>query len=175
MQAGIRDAEFDDAGAISEIANALLSSTAIEWTDTPHTPEERSRWLAAQQAAGFPVLVATRGTSVVGWAGYGDFRDTARWPGYRFTAELTIHVRQAAWGGGVGAALMHALVERARQAGKHVLVAGVDGGNERSLRFHARMGFREVARMPQVGAKLGRWLDLVLLQRILDDRPVPPA
>ena len=28
--------------------------------------------------------------------------------------------------------------------------------------------------MPHVGAKFGRWLDLVLLQRKLDERTLPP-
>jgi phosphinothricin acetyltransferase len=30
------------------------------------------------------------------------------------------------------------------------------------------MGFTEVARMPEVGRKFDRWLDLVLMQRILE-------
>jgi phosphinothricin acetyltransferase len=51
--------------------------------------------------------------------------------------------------------------------GKSVLVAGVDGGNEASIRFHERLGFREVARMPAVGRKFGEPVDLVLLQKDL--------
>jgi phosphinothricin acetyltransferase len=68
---------------------------------------------------------------------------------------------------------METLVERARAAGVHVLVAAVDAENEASLRFHERLGFVEVARMPEVGQKFGRWLDLVLLQRIVDRRNSP--
>jgi phosphinothricin acetyltransferase len=30
------------------------------------------------------------------------------------------------------------------------------------------MGFVEVARMPEIGRKFGRWLDLVFMQRMLD-------
>ena len=52
--------------------------------------------------------------------------------------------------------------------GKHILIAGIDGGNQASIRLHAQMGFAEVARMPEVGRKFGRWLDLVFMQRILD-------
>jgi L-amino acid N-acyltransferase YncA len=53
------------------------------------------------------------------------------------------------------------------------MVAAVDGANEASIRFHERLGFVEVAHMPQIGAKFGRWLDLVLLQLRLDDRTAP--
>ena len=53
-------------------------------------------------------------------------------------------------------------------AGKRVMVAAVDGENDASIRFHERLGFVPVARMPGIGFKLDRWLDLVLLQRSLD-------
>jgi phosphinothricin acetyltransferase len=47
------------------------------------------------------------------------------------------------------------------------MVAAVDGANEGSIRFHERLGFVVVGRMPEVGFKFGRWLDLVLLQRVI--------
>ena len=68
----------------------------------------------------------------------------------------------------MGRALLEALIDRARAAGLHAMIAAVDGTNTASIRFHERLGFREVARMPQVGTKFGRWLDLVLLQKLLD-------
>lgn len=170
----VRDAVTADLPAITEIQNALLATTAVEWTDAPHTVDEGRSWFDRQGASGYPVLVATDGADVVGWASFGDFRDIAKWPGYRFTVEHTVHVRASHWGGGVGRILMEALTERARGLGKHVMVAAVDGANDASVQFHERLGFVEVARMPQVGAKLGRWLDLVLLQRRLDHRPTSP-
>ena len=166
----IRPATAEDAGAIAEIQNALLATTAIEWRDEPHTPASRVDWIDRHHV----VLVAVDGDDVVGFAAYGDFRDTAGWPGYRFVVENSIHVRESHWGSGVGRQLMEALIDAAAAAGKHAMVAAVDGENEASIRFHERLGFVEVARMPEVGSKLGRWLDLVLLQRQLDDRPVPP-
>ena len=48
------------------------------------------------------------------------------------------------------------------------MIAGIDGGNPASLRLHAQAGFVEVARMPEVGRKFGRWLELVFMQRVLD-------
>jgi phosphinothricin acetyltransferase len=163
----VRDATTDDLPAITDIYNALLESTTYEWTETPHTVDEQAAWLAQQTAAGLPALVAVDADEVVGWATYGDFRDSVRRPGYRFTVEHSIHVRGDSWGRGVGRALIDALEVRARAAGKHVMVAGIDSANERSIRFHERLGFVEVARMPEIGEKFGRRLDLVLMQRIL--------
>jgi len=59
---------------------------------------------------------------------------------------------------------MEALIEHARRDGRWAMIAGIDGTNERSIRFHERLGFREVARLPGIGEKAGHRLDLILLQ-----------
>jgi phosphinothricin acetyltransferase len=164
----IRPATADDVPAITDIANALIESTSYEWRDERHTVADRREWLANHDAADEAVLVAVEDDRVVGWAAYGDFRDSRRWPGYRFTVEHTIHVAESHWGAGVGRALLTALMDAARADGKRVMVGGIDGTNEDSIRFHARLGFVETARMPGVGEKHGRRLDLVLMQRDLD-------
>ena len=51
--------------------------------------------------------------------------------------------------------------------GKHVMVAGIASDNDASLRLHERHGFFETGRMPEVGFKFERWLDLVLMQKRL--------
>jgi phosphinothricin acetyltransferase len=165
-----------DVDAITAIQNAFITTHAIEWTDTPHTAADRKLWLARQHEVGLPVLVAIapRRDEVVGWASFGPFRDWQKWPGYRLTVEHTIHVREDHWGAGAGRELLSALVERAVARGFHVMVGAIDGENTGSIRFHERLGFTEVARMPEVGTKHGRWLDLVLMQRILSDAPPPP-
>lgn len=105
--------------------------------------------------------------NVVGVATYGDFRDSVQREGYRFTVEHTIHVDEHTRGLGVGRALMEALVDRARAAGLHAMIGAIDGENQESLAFHERLGFVEVGRLPEVGRKFDRWLDLVLVQRTL--------
>jgi phosphinothricin acetyltransferase len=119
------------------------------------------------------VLVAEDHGVVVGVCAFGWFRDVVTRPGYRFTVENTVHVLQDHWRSGVGRALMGALIDEARATGKHTMVAAIDATNEVSIRFHERLGFVPVARMPEVGAKFGRWQDLVLLQLRLDDRTAP--
>jgi L-amino acid N-acyltransferase len=163
----VRDAEDRDLPQLLEITNALLSTTSIEWTDTPHTLADRRLWLDHHRSAGEPVLVADNGSELAGFATYGDFRDSSKWPGYRFTVEHSIHVRQRYWRSGVGRALLEALMQRAAAAGKHVMVGGIDADNLASIQFHQRLGFVEVARMPEIGWKFERWLSLVLMQRQL--------
>ena len=119
-------------------------------------------WVAGcPRASSLPRTGAGRGPV----AAFGWFRDAVQWPGYRFTVENTVQS-----GGPVGpgrrSPLMEALIERRVADGKHVMVAAVDGSNEASIRFHSRLGFTEVGRMPEIGAKFGRWCDLVLVQNV---------
>jgi phosphinothricin acetyltransferase len=162
----IRDATEADLPAIRDLYNALIATTTVAWRDDPSTLEEQADAFAARQSAGYPTLVADEDSEVVGYTCCTTFRSD-RFPGYRHTAELTVHVREDRHGGGIGSALIEALVERARAADLHVLVAAVDADNDASIRFHEALGFEQVARMPEVGRKFDRWLTLVLLQRVV--------
>ena len=170
MKVTVRDATDDDLPATLAIYDQLVDETTVTWAWERETPADRQAVWDERRRRGFPVLVAVdEGTGeVVGYGTYSDFRDSLSKPGYRFTAEHTIHVRQDRTGEGIGPVLLDALIERARAAGIHIMVAGVDGENEGSIRFHERHGFVETARMPEIGFKFGRWLDLVLLQRTID-------
>jgi len=165
----VRDAVFDDMPAIVEIYNALIGTTTVAWTETEQTLEQRVLWFRWTRERGLPVLVAEHDDNVIGFTAYGDFRGAGVWPGYRHTVEHTIHVRESSWGLGIGRTLLTELIERARAAGIHVMVGAIDGDNVESIRFHERLGFGVVARMPEVGRKFDRWLDLVLVQRILTE------
>ena len=165
----VRDAQAADAAAIARLYNHFIPTRTIAWTETEDTVGERIAWLKRQRAQGFPVLVAELDGSVVGFAAYGYFRDSKKWPGYSGTVEHTIHIEEGHWGRGIGRALMNGLFDHARAAGIHVMVGAIDGENPESIAFHERLGFVEVARMPEVGRKFGRWLDLILMQLLLDE------
>ena len=168
----IREAREDDLPAILDIYNEVVATSTAIYRDEPATLEDRRSWFLARRAEHQPVLVAIDRGSVVGFAAFGGFRP---WPGYRFTVEHSVHVRGDRRGHGIGAALMTPLIERAAALGMHVMIAGIDADNAGSIRFHERLGFEKVAHMKQVGFKFGRWLDLVLMQRLLtDDTPPCP-
>jgi peptide/nickel transport system permease protein len=47
----------------------------------------------------------------------------------------------------------------------HAAVGGISLPNPASVAFHERFGFRKVAHFPEVGFKLGRWVDVGYWQR----------
>jgi len=160
----VRDATLEDAGDILAIYNFAAINTTAVWTDGPADLDSRREWIRARQQAGYPVLVAMKGRDVVGFASFGDFRP---WPGYRHTVENSVYVGERYHRLCIGRSLMVALIERATTLNKHAMIAGIDAANTGSIGLHASLGFIEVARMPEVGCKFGRWLDLVLMQKQL--------
>ena len=162
----IRAAQARDVPAILDIVNdAILNSTAL-FEYEPRTLDEQAGWLADRNAGGWPVLVAEVDGDTIGFASYGPFR--AR-PAYAATVEHSVYVAQHDRSKGVGRALMLALIAAAKSDGRHVMVGGIDGSNDASIAFHAALGFVETGRLPEVGWKFERWLDLVFMQLILKD------
>lgn len=160
----IRTARPADMAQVAVIWNQVIRETAITFTTAEKSEAGLRATLAEKAAAGQGFLVDVAGDTVRGFALYGPFRAG---PGYRFTMEHTIHLAEGARGKGLGRALLGALEEQARCAGVHSLWAGISAENPESVGFHARMGYAEIARLPEVGHKFGRWMDLVLMQKRL--------
>jgi phosphinothricin acetyltransferase len=161
----IRHATEDDLPGILAIYNDVIATSTAVYALEPATLEERRRWLEARRVQDYPVLVAADGPAVCGFSSFGDFR---AWPGYRYTVEHSVHVLAERRSGGIGRALVEALMPPAIARNKHVMVGGIDAANTASLEFHRRLGFEPVAHFREVGHKFGRWLDLVFMQRMLD-------
>jgi L-amino acid N-acyltransferase len=160
----IQDATHADLPAILAIYNDVIATSTAVFSDQPVTLERQREWLDGRRAAGYPVIVARQDGAVAGFASYGDFR---AWPGYRHTVEHSVYVAAGRRGEGIGRQLVQELLERARRAGKHVVIAGIDAHNDASLRMHEALGFRQVGHLPEVARKFDRWLDLVFFELVL--------
>ena len=156
----VRDLEKSDLPAMLAIHNdAVLTTTAI-WDDAPSSLNERAAWLGAKRAHGLPVLACEEDGELLGYASFGPFRP---WAGYRLTVEHSVYVAQTQRRRGVARLLVSALVDAARTRGVHVMVAGIEGGNEPSRALHAALGFEVAGTLREVGMKFGRWLDLTFM------------
>ena len=160
----IRTATPDDADAICAIWNPVIRDTTATFTAIEKTPAGIAALLAEKAADGYPFWVCTAGKRVTGFATYGQFRGG---DGYRHTVEHTVHLDAAAQGQGRGRALMDALCDHAAGQGMHSMWAGCSADNPRAVAFHQRLGFVQMAHLPQVGRKFESWIDLILLQKML--------
>lgn len=165
-QLSLRAARASDAAHIAAIWNVEIRDGLSTFT----TQEKSAAQVVAMIDTAAPFLVACNGDddAVLGFASYGAFRGG---PGYVHTVEHSIYLSQSARGQGAGTRLMDALEQAAAQAGMHVMVGALSGINTAALRFHLSRGYQQVGHLPQAGRKAGQWLDLVLVQKIVELSP----
>lgn len=163
----IRDAHDGDLPAVRAIFNHWIETSTASFRTVPDGEAETRAWFSGRGPA-HPVLVAEAGGEVLGWASLNPHKHTG---GYRHTVELSVYLRDDARGQGLGKRLVGALLERARAAGHHVVLAGVCTEQDASLRLHESLGFEKVAHFREVGFKFGRWLDVAYYQKRLASPP----
>jgi phosphinothricin acetyltransferase len=160
----VRLATLDDAEAIRAIYNPEVLESTVTFDLVPRSLEEQRAWMTARSGA-HAVLVAERdGEGVVGFASLSPYRDR---PAYSTTVEDSVYVRRDAQGTGVGKALLGELVELATAHGFHAMMARIVGDHEASIALHRGHGFELVGTEREVGRKMGRWLDVVVMQKLL--------
>jgi len=160
----IRAATLADVPAILAFWNPLIEDTTITFSPMRHSPESLFALISERQASGRAFFVAEAAREVLGFASYDQFR---KGQGYARTMEHTIILAPEARGRGVGRGLMVALEDHARQAGAHLMIGGISAENAPALAFHAALGYGEAGRVVQAGYKFDRYIDLVLMQKLL--------
>ena len=159
----LRLATLDDAEPIREIYNLEVATSTATFDLVPRTLAEQRAWQAERSGAR-AVLVAVDGDEVVGFGSLSPWRDR---PAYATTVEDSVYVHRSHHGQGVGRALLEALVDTATAHGFHACMARIVGGHDASIALHHACGFEIVGTEREVGRKLGRWLDVVLMERLL--------
>ena len=191
----VRGATVDDADAICRIYNQGIEDRVATLETQLRTPEERRQWLAARSPR-HPVIVAEATRSVaeateprpapstppsiqaglaapdpiVGWGSLNAF--SAR-EAYRFVADFSIYVERAWRGRGVGRLMLTRLIELAREQGYHKIVLSAFPTNVSGMALYTKLGFRTVGIYKEQGRLDGRWVDTIIMERVLDDPPAP--
>jgi len=164
MGVSIRLVEPRDADAIRTIYNREVLESTVTFDMVARSIEEQRDWIAEHSGA-HPALVAVDGDdSVVGFGSLTPYRPR---PAYAPTVEDSVYVHQDQRGRGYGRLILEELVRRGSDHGFHTLIARIVGHHEASIGLHARCGFEHAGTEREVGRKFGRWLDVVLMQRML--------
>ncbi len=159
----VRLARPTDAEATRAIYNAEVTTTTVTFDLVPRSLEDQLAWIESHSGA-HPAVVATDGDEVVGFGSLSAYRSR---PAYATTVEDSVYVRVDCRGRGYGRAILSELVALATVHGFHSVIARIVGGHEASISLHRSCAFDLVGVEREVGRKFGRWLDVVVMQRLL--------
>jgi L-amino acid N-acyltransferase YncA len=160
----VRLATPADAEAICRIYNQGIEDRIATLETELRTPDERCQWMAARSPR-HPVIVAeAEPGAVLGWGSLNVFnpRDA-----YRFVADFSVYVERSWRGRGVGAALLGRLIELGREHGFHKLVLSAFPSNKSGMGLYEKLGFRTVGIYQEQGRLDGRWVDTIVMEKLL--------
>ena len=161
----LRDATPTDAAVVAAIYNASAPEGDPVLGESPKREADVRRLIDGLGEREALVVLEDEG-DVVGWGLVKRYSDR---PGYRFCGEILVFVRPDQRRRGYGTCLKQALVERGKAFRYHHLLGRVWGTNAASLAFHEAFGYEVVGIQRDIGYLGGRWEDVVVLQKVLED------
>jgi phosphinothricin acetyltransferase len=159
----LRPATPDDAAALCRIYNQGIEDRVATLETELRTPEERRQWLAARSSR-HSVIVAQADGQIVAW---GSLNPYSPREAYRFVADFSIYVERAWRGKGAGRAVLNRLIELAREHRFHKMVLSAFPTNESGMALYAKLGFRTVGVYREQGMLDGRWVDTIIMEKLL--------
>ncbi len=160
----VRLARLEDAESIRSIYNVEVTGSTCTFDLVPRSLAAQERWIAEHGGA-HPAVVAVDGSGeVVGFGALGPYRSR---PAYSTTVEDSVYVRRDQHRQGIGRALLDELVRLATMHGFHAVIGRIVGGHQASIALHRACGFEMVGIEKEIGRKFGRWLDVVVMERLL--------
>ena len=163
LQRMLRLATVEDAEAIRSIYNVEVTTSTVTFDLEPRSLEVQRDWLAARSGA-HSAIVAEEAGQVIGFASLSPWKDR---PAYRTSVEDSVYVHREHQGKGVGRLLLARLLEIANESGFHAVFGRIVGGHEASIGLHQALGFDVIGVEREVGRKFGRWLDVVVVEKLL--------
>jgi L-amino acid N-acyltransferase len=153
-----------DAEATRAIYNLEVLETTVTFDITTRTLADQLEWID-EHSGGHPAIVAVdRDDKIMGFASLSPFKPRAA---YAPTVEDSVYVHREGRGEGIGELLLRDILSLGTDHGFHSVMARIVGGHDTSIALHRKCGFAEIGCEREVGRKFGRWLDVVIMQRML--------
>ncbi|MCL1601614.1 MAG: N-acetyltransferase family protein [Actinomycetia bacterium] len=161
----IRRAIEADIPEMNAIYNEYIVDSHVSFDIEPWSDEKRLAWFREGVVAGFPILVACEGDTVVGasWAGPWQPKKA-----YRPSVETTVVLAPGSEGHGLGTELYSRLLDALRTEGFHRAFAIIALPNDPSIALHRNLGFTKIGVLDEAGFKDGVYHSTLLMQLALD-------
>ncbi len=166
-----RVARPEDAPKLLEIYAWYVENSTVTFEyEVPTVAEFESR--IRRTLSRYPYLVAERDGELLGYAYAAPFRERVA---YSWCCEASVYVRRDMHRLGIGRMLYQELERILRLQNASSMDACISYPNKDSIKFHSSLDFERVARFSKCAFKMGKWVDIVWMQKILHESDTPPA
>lgn len=169
MSFSIEKARPEDAAALIEylrVVGGESDNLTFGAEGLPATVEEETAFLEKSAADTRSVILLAKEDGEI--IGDGHIEAFSRRLSHR--AGLGITVRKAAWGRGVGTAIMERLIAHAREQGIEIIELQVRSDNARAIRLYEKFGFVKIGHYPGFLKVDGVYADCDLMNLYRNDQ-----
>jgi phosphinothricin acetyltransferase len=152
-----------DIASICAIHNQGIADRIATLDATLRAPDDTRAWLE-ERGPRHPVIVAEVDGMLVGWASLNPFNARAA---YDNVADFSVYVERGWRGKGIGRQLLDHLIGIARSIGFHKMVLAAMTYNSAGIALYSRAGFSRVGVYHEQGQLDGKWVDVVIMEKIL--------
>ncbi len=163
----VRLATNSDAAAMADIYNYEVENSTATMDLVTRTVADQRQWIADRSGAFSALVAVTSHDAIVGFAALSPFKERAA---YRPTVEDSVYVHRDWARRGIGRQLLSELLTVAANSGFHSVMARIEASGTASQALHAALGFQRIGVEIEVARKFNRWLDIVVMQRLLRER-----
>jgi L-amino acid N-acyltransferase len=160
----VREAKPSDVVTIHTIYNQYVKDSTATFAMVSETLADRQSWYESHVRNNMPVFVASVDGKAIGWSSVSTYNSRCA---YSQSAEVSVYLAPEHLGKGYGSMLLDVVVAQAANRKLHCLIAQVCTENTASVALFKSRQFREVGILREIGRKFDRWLDVLLLQRLL--------
>lgn len=166
----IRMATVEDTKGILAIYKPYVEKTTISFEHEVPSEQEFAKRIE-QTLQKYPYLVATRNNEIIGYTYASPFKARAA---YDWTVETSIYVEENCRGMGIGHQLYSMLEMYLIKQNIVTANACIAYPNAASIQFHESFGYQKVAHFTKCGYKLGKWVDMIWMEKKLVIPPDKP-
>lgn len=160
----IRAATPNDVKAITEIYNHAVLNTTATFDTEIQSEEDRMQWLI-NRAEIHPVIVGVINQQIAGWASLSPWSPKK---GYDIMAEGSVYIHPDYQFQGLGSILLKEIVEEGKIVGLHSILARITTDNSHSIYLNEKEGFVRTGVLKEAGQKFNRYLDVMIMQKMLN-------
>jgi phosphinothricin acetyltransferase len=160
----IREAVKSDYQKIADIYNEYITLGTSNMEETLKTEADIAGWTKKFHDRE-KLYVYTQHNIVIGWGIIKRYSDRE---GYRFACETAVYFTKTELGKGYGTLMKKFVIAQCKQLQYKHLVAKVFATNTASIAYNEKLGYTIVGRQHQIGYRNGQWLDMIIMQYIIE-------
>ncbi len=169
MKENIRIATLEDAKAILSIYEPYITNTAITF-ETELVSLENFKERMANVQRKFPWLVYEEDGEILGYAYASTYRERAA---FAWDCECSVYISEKAHRRKIATKLYDELLGRLKEQGYYNVYAFITYPHESSVKLHEKFGFSKVGIFQKTGYKMGKWWDLIVMEKVLQNHDEP--